>query len=177
MQPALGRRVSDGVAGWPDEAGGQRLGTTVTNSILERDREEVRSSPRRWLQPPRSRDSAMSHIASQGLQPYSRPIFNMLLLLGQQWILILIKSGRHREESRHYPWFYTCIHQPHPQSLYFCICKIQTLLCHCEYLGFCWLVLLSFLLCLGLHVCLCTTCIQCPESRRRSPRTEVIHSM
>lgn len=39
MQPALGRRVADGRAGRPGEAGGERLGATVTNSILGGRRE------------------------------------------------------------------------------------------------------------------------------------------
>lgn len=43
----------------------------------------------------------MSHTASQGLQACSRPIFVTLILLGQQWIRILIKSVRHREEGSH----------------------------------------------------------------------------
>lgn len=34
VQPALGRRVAEGRAGRPGEAGGERLGATVTDSIL-----------------------------------------------------------------------------------------------------------------------------------------------
>lgn len=44
MQPALGRRVANGRAGGPGEAGGERLGAAVTDSILGGGRQEIRRS-------------------------------------------------------------------------------------------------------------------------------------
>lgn len=54
VQPALGRRVADGRAGWPGEAGGERLGATVTHGILGGGRKKSGGArrhcpPRDWV--------------------------------------------------------------------------------------------------------------------------------
>ena len=73
MQPALGRRVAKGRAGRPGEAGGERLGATVTNSILRGRRQGVRRSQEALTalgldgQPGKELDQPRPGTSSQGL--------------------------------------------------------------------------------------------------------------
>lgn len=82
MQSALGRRVANGRTGWPGEAGGERLGATVTNSILGVGREggsqeEPGGTNHQGLdgQPGKELDSAMPRDQFPGTVALFGPIF------------------------------------------------------------------------------------------------------